>query len=91
MADALGAISKVIGVAGTAAMAGASGISKSKLAAKEAQKAQQEAIDIKMAQKARRVAQNKINAIIENKELSRKAMTRRIGQVLDTFKEGGKK
>ena len=43
-----------------------------------------------MAQKARRNAQLKIKAIIENKEISRTAMTRRVGKVLDEYKGGSK-
>lgn len=51
-------------------------------------------IDAKMAAKARQVAQQKINAIYANKELSNKAKTQRIGKVMDEFsdlKAGGKK
>lgn len=48
-----------------------------------------EGIDAKMATKARRMAQQKINAIYANKEISSKAKTRRIGKVLDEM--GGKK
>jgi len=44
--------------------------------------------DLEMAARARKQAQLKINAIVYNKELSKKAMTRRIGQVLDDFKKG---
>ena len=44
--------------------------------------------DLKMAMRARRQAQAKINAIVYNKEISKKAMTRRIGVVLDEFKKG---
>lgn len=46
-------------------------------------------VDAKMAAKARRTAQQKINAIYANKEISSKAKTRRIGKVLDEM--GGKK
>lgn len=50
-------------------------------------------IDIKMAAKARKTAQQKINAIYANKELSSKARTRRMGQVIDEYNKelGGKK
>lgn len=44
--------------------------------------------DLEMATRARKQAQLKINAIVYNKELSKKAMTRRIGKVLDDFKKG---
>lgn len=50
-------------------------------------------IDAKMALKARKVAKQKINAIYANKELSNKARTRRIGQVMDEYNKtigGGK-
>jgi len=46
-------------------------------------------IDLKMAAKARKEAQQKINSILENKEISNKARTRRIGKVLDEFSKGG--
>ena len=46
-------------------------------------------VDAKMAAKARKVAQQKINAIYANKEISGKAKTRRIGKVLDEM--GGNK
>lgn len=46
--------------------------------------------DIKMAAKARKEAQQKINAIMANKEISNKARTRRIGKVLDEYNKGGK-
>lgn len=50
-------------------------------------------IDAKMALKARKVAQQKINAIYENRELSNKARTRRMGQVIDEYSKtiGGNK
>lgn len=49
-------------------------------------------IDAKMALKARKIAQQKINAIYANKELSNKARTRRMGQVMDEYNKtiGGK-
>lgn len=46
--------------------------------------------DIKMAAKARKEAQQKISAIVANKEISAKARTRRIGKVLDEYNGGGK-
>lgn len=51
-----------------------------------------EGIDAKMAAKARRVAQQKINNIYANKELSDKARTRRLGVVMDDYNKqlGGK-
>lgn len=51
-------------------------------------------IDAKMAAKARKTAQQKINAIYANQELSNKARTRRMGQVIDEYNEtisGGNK
>lgn len=49
-------------------------------------------IDAKMAAKARRNVQVKINAIYNNKELSSKAKTRRMGKVIDDYNKeiGGK-
>lgn len=49
-------------------------------------------IDAKMAAKARRNVQVKINAIYNNKELSNKAKTRRMGKVIDDYNKeiGGK-
>lgn len=46
--------------------------------------------DIKMAAKARKKVQEKINAIYSNKDLSAKARTRRIGKIIDEYQEGGK-
>lgn len=46
-------------------------------------------IDAKMAQKARKQMQAKINAIYANKEISNKARTRRVGKVLDEYQGGG--
>lgn len=50
-------------------------------------------IDMKMAAKARKEAQAKINAIYANKEISNKARTRRLGKVMDEYNKqvGGKK
>ena len=50
-------------------------------------------IDMKMAAKARKEAQAKINAIYANKEISNKAKTRRLGKVMDDYNKeiGGKK
>lgn len=52
-----------------------------------------EGIDAKMAAKARQIAQQKINAIYANKELSKKAKTQRIGKIIDAYNAdvGGKK
>lgn len=49
-------------------------------------------IDAKMAAKARRNVQVKINAIYANRELSSKAKTRRMGKVIDDYNKeiGGK-
>ena len=56
-------------------------------------KVKESGIDAKMAAKARRMAQQKINAIYENKELSNKARTRRMGLVIDEYNKtlGGSK
>lgn len=50
-------------------------------------------IDMQMAMKARKEAQAKINAIYANKEISKKAKTRRLGKVMDDYNKqvGGKK
>ena len=42
-------------------------------------------IDAKMAARARKNVQFKINAIYNNKELSNKAKTRRMGKVIDEY------
>lgn len=49
-------------------------------------------IDAKMAAKARKEMQQKINTIYANKELSQKALTRRVGVALDEYTKilGGK-
>lgn len=44
-----------------------------------------EGIDAKMAARARRNVQVKINAIYSNKELSNKAKTRRMGKLIDEY------
>lgn len=85
--DAFGPINKL------GATLGASALAASQLSGKKSQPKQEttpSANDLKMAQKARRNAQLKIKAIIENKEISRKAMTRRVGKVLDEYKGGSK-
>lgn len=46
--------------------------------------------DIKMAARARKNVQQKINAIYANKELSAKARTRRVGKIIDEYQGGGK-
>lgn len=53
----------------------------------------EEGIDAKMAARARKIAQQKINAIYANKELSNKARTRRMGVVMDEYNKtlGGSK
>ena len=67
---------------------GASAVITSKLIADEKDK-KASGIDAKKAAKARRTAQQKINAIYSNREISNKARTRRVGKVLDEM--GGKK
>lgn len=76
-------INKMIGSAGAAA-ALSSNFEKSKAESKST------GVDLKMAAKARKTAQQKIRAINENKELSNKAKSRRIGKVLDEYNKGGK-
>ena len=89
------AINRLIGTAGAGALA-ATRISEG-LKAKEnikvkSVKTEKTGVDAKMAAKARRNVQQKINAIYANKELSNKAKTRRIGKVLDEYSsKGGKK
>lgn len=83
-------INKIIGTAATAATIA------SKLGNEKEPKAPKEEVkntsgkDAKMAAKARKVAQQKIKTIINNKEISEKARSRRIGKVLDEFTGGNK-
>lgn len=42
-------------------------------------------IDMKMAAKARKIMQEKVNAIYANQEISNKAKTRRLGKVMDEY------
>lgn len=79
-------INKLIGTVGAAATI-ASKMSTSDSTPKADKKAS--GVDAKMAAKARRIAQEKINAIYANKEISSKAKTRRIGKILDEM--GGTK
>ena len=76
-------INRLIGTAGAAVT----------LADKLSSESKQPGVDAKMALKARKVAQQKINAIYANKELSNKARTRRMGQVMDEYNKaiGGTK
>ena len=82
-------INRLIGTVGAGALA-ATKISEG-LKKEGAPKADSKSsgVDAKMAAKARRTAQQKINAIYANKEISSKAKTRRIGKVLDEM--GGNK
>lgn len=80
----------IVGGAATIAMGA------KKLGAGDAKKAagpKDSGIDMKMAAKARKEAQAKINAIYANKEISNKAKTRRLGKVMDDYNKqiGGKK
>ena len=85
--DAFGPINKVGATVGASALAAAKLSGGFKDSGKDTEPS---AKDLKMAQKARRNAQLKIRAILENKELSQKAMTRRIGKALDEYKGGNK-
>lgn len=78
-----GSINRIIGTAATAAAA------VSKFGSSE-QKEEKSGVDAKMAAKARLIAQQKIKTIINNKEISEKARSRRIGKVLDEFTGGNK-
>lgn len=85
----MGAIqNSLLGVVGSA---GAAALVASKLSDKFSEK--ESGVDMKMAKKARRTAQQKINTINANKELSQKARTRRIGKVIDEYQKqlGGRK
>ena len=86
-----GAINQMLGTAGAAATV-AKKFGAEKPAEDSASPKKNPGIDAKMAAKARRVAQQKINAIYANKELSAKARTRRMGQVMDEYNKiiGGK-
>lgn len=68
-------------------------LAATKLGEKFSEKDKTPGIDAAMAAKARRTAQMKIKAIQANKEISEKAKTRRIGQVIDEYQTtiGGKK
>ena len=84
------AINRLIGTAGAAATLA------SKLGNKtdaSTPNTKESGVDAKMALKARRVVQQKINAIYANKALSGKAMTRRVGQAIDEYSNiiGGNK
>lgn len=63
------------------------------LASKAGAKEKDSGVDAKMAAKARKIAQQKINAIYANKEISEKARTRRMGKVIDEYSKvmGGNK
>ena len=87
--DAFGPIGKISATTGAAALA-LSGAGKKDEKDKQPKDTPPSAKEIAMAAKARKNAQLKINAIVQNRELSQKAMTRRIGKVLDEYK-GGKK
>lgn len=80
-----GAINTLIGTAGAAAAL------SSKL--KDSTSSKKPGIDAKMAAKARKITQQKINTISNNKELSQKAKTRRIGKAMDEYAKsiGGEK
>lgn len=56
-------------------------------------KVKESGIDAKMAAKARKIAQQKINTIYANKDLSTKTKTRRLGQIMDEYNRtlGGNK
>lgn len=83
MGVGLSSMQKLTGtLIGSAAAVGA-------LASKGKEGTSDSGVDAKMAAKARKVAQQKINAIYANKEISGKAKTRRIGKVLDEM--GGTK
>lgn len=93
-----GAINRLIGTAGAAVALGKKlGEEDVKLASPKAPSSEQmkssSGVDAKMAMKARRIAQQKINAISSNMELSNKAKTRRIGVVMDEYSKtiGGNK
>ena len=77
----------VIGGAATIAMGA------KKLGAGDKAGSKDSGIDMQMAAKARKEAQAKINAIYANREISKKAKTRRLGKVMDDYNKqiGGKK
>lgn len=85
-------INRLIGTAG-AAVTLADKLSSESKQPTELKTVKQPGVDAKMALKARKVAQQKINAIYANKELSNKARTRRMGQVMDEYNKaiGGTK
>ena len=85
--DAFGPIQKLGATVGGAALAATKLGGKKEAVAKDTTPS---ATELKMAAKARKNAQLKIKAITENRELSQKARTRRVGKVLDEYM-GGKK
>ncbi len=87
----MGAIQNSINsMLGTAAV-GAAGIKHIAEESKPESK-QDTGIDAKMAAKARKEMQQKINTIYANKDLSQKARTRRVGIAMDEYQKrlGGK-
>lgn len=94
MGVGLSAMQTISGSIGAAALTAAKitgDIKNDELKKKESAKTS--GIDMKMAAKARKEAQAKINAIYANKEISNKAKTRRMGKVMDDYnkKIGGKR
>lgn len=85
-------INRLIGTAG-AAVTLADKLGSGSKQPTEPKAGKESGVDAKMALKARKVAQQKINAIYANKELSNKARTRRMGQVMDEYNKtiGGTK
>jgi len=88
MNTALNIHREFMGRMGTTGMMISHSINEARNEAQKRNKEQSKGIDEQMAKKARRTAQDKINAIYANKELSAKARTRRVGQVLDSHKGG---
>lgn len=90
-----------VGISGAAAIQGsilgaglaAASLKKEFSEKPDLSKSKSSGIDMKMAAKARKEAQAKINAIYANKEISNKAKTRRLGKVMDEYNKqvGGNK
>ena len=83
-------INSLIGQASVIASVGKHFQSKEETVSNKSKEDNSNGIDSKMAQKPRKIAMQKIKTIYNNKQWSQKAMSRRIGKVLDEY-QGGKK
>ena len=91
MGAGLSSMQAISGSIGAAALSAAKLVGDSRDAKLEKMK-KDSGIDMKMAAKARKTYQQKVNAIYANNEISKKAKTRRLGAALDEYAKimGGK-